>query len=640
MRKNFFISMVTASMLLFTGCGSGDNDGETIKTSLYKLSPQSNNTKGYLFYVDVNPKSLGALNNITLIDSKNLKKDKISKEQIDVKYPVVTTTLDYNATDKSYKNLTNRYLQYVSNGTAYKITLDDSKKIQNSSAAHLTKPLYSKINYLGTRQYLTTVNDMNKTVLVTPSMSTTDIPLSFENKKLLSVTYPTYGEKIDGYLVYDSNTKTVQKCSLSMDECIDLMSTGSRDYKGDIAGTVYSLFLTDGTLYKLNKNDATKSEISLDGKTIATGHGTTKFQGSDFYFIATDGNLYRVNLKNNKVVKVTKDKDERLERIRGFTDDWVIYGSDTILLAVKKDGTTDTPILLAETTKTKGYKYVTNFAVKNRYLFVRYNIDIKSGDTTYSACVFDNGKIECKQNSFWAAIVSKKEGKLDFDAQYIYTPYAYIRVDDTDNFGGGILKAIDPNHPLDDGIAMGRIANYNFQTFLSNYRYFTQVIDSDGGIVLFAKNDTNFHVDAFYMNLLKKNSLIQLNNLNPKDDIYKGRDHCHGRVCMICHNFAGGKIFKDLNGTKSAYGYRVRLNFEDGTTLLANISKGKGENFSLPIKKITGNFKAQILDSNDTVVNSSVRYYHEGRAYANCNYCNARFGKTRFEAPGVITIAK
>ncbi len=56
---------------------------------------------------------------------------------------------------------------------------------------------------------------------------------------------------------------------------------------------------------------------------------------------------------------------------------------------------------------------------------------------------------------------------------------------------------------------------------------------------------------------------------------------------MICHNLAGGKIYQDKNGTKSALGYRVKLEFEDGSTLLADVAKGAGENFSVPLKSVT-----------------------------------------------------
>jgi len=635
-KQLFTYSLISLSLALLSGCGGGGgSDTPTNTKTLYKLSPQ-NTTQNYLFYGDVNPKGLGSLNNLKIIENKNPNKPILDTDTGAIRYSVCTTRFDYNQTNKQYQNLHITKIHYVTDNKAYTFDTKSAKAIQNSSEANISKPSYTAIEYLGTRQYLTAKSG-TKDILITPDMKPDDAPLLPGDKKLLTLTYARYGADIDGYLVYDNTAKTVQKCSLQMDNCTDIMEAGSRDFKGDIPATTYTVFLTDGKLYKIDKKDGTKTEISLENKQIKSGHGTSSFEGGDFYFIATDGNIYRCDLTNSRLIKLTPQPDEKLERIRAVTDNWIIAGSDTLLMALKKDGTTQTPVTLVENTKTKGYKYVT-LGIGDSFLYQLYSLDPKTGDTAYKACIFKDGNAECKNGSFWAGVSAKTNGTLNTTSAYPYTPYAYIRVDDTDSFGGGTLKAIDPTHPFDDGITMGKAPNYNFQTFLSNSRYLTQNIDSNGAIVLFAKNDTNFHVDAFYINLLKENSLVQLTDKDPGDTIHKGRDHCHGRHCMICHNFAGGKIYKDLNGSKSAYGYRVRLDFEDGTQLLADISKGKGENFSMPIKKITGNFKANVLDKNGTVVNHSLNYYHEGRAYADCNYCHARDGQTRFDAPGTISI--
>jgi len=635
-KRLFTLSAVTAGIMFLTGCGGGGgSDTPTSTKTLYKLDPQET-TQNYLFYGNVNPKSLGSLNNLKIIDSKAPGKPVLEADTSTISYSVCSTGFDYNQTNKQYKNLRMQKVHYVSDNKAYSFSMQDGKAIQSSSEANISNPSYTAVEYLGTRQYLTAKSG-DKSILITPEMTPDDTPLSFDNKKLLTLTYPQYGSAIDGYLVYDNTAKTIQKCTLQMDGCSDILAAGSRDFEGDVPATTYSVFLTDGKLYKIDKKDGTKTEISLGDKAIKSGHGTTSFNGGDFYFIATDGNLYRCDLANDKLIKLTQQADDRLERIRAVTEGWVIAGSDTLLMGLKKDGTTQTPVTLIENTKTKGYKYIT-LGIGNSFLYELYSVDPKTGDTAYRACIFKDGEIQCKNDSFWAGVSAKTAGTLNTTSAYPYAPYAYIRVDETDDFGGGTLKAINPAYPFDDGIAMGKIDNYNFQTFLSNSRYLTQTIDSGGGVVLFAKNDNNFHVDAFYMNLLKENSLVQLTNNDPGAAIHQGRDHCHGRHCMICHNLAGGKIYKDKNGTKSAYGYKIRLDFEDGTQLLADISKGKGENFSMPIKKITGNFKVNVLDKNGTVINHSVNYYHEGIAYADCNYCHARDGQTRFDAPGTISI--
>jgi hypothetical protein len=638
----------TTAAILLVGCGGGSssdyNPPPSNVTPVYELAPQGG-TQNYLFFGEANLKSLGSLSNVRVISSEEPEKILVQNDDTsDVGYSIPSTTLTYDPTTGSYSNLHVKTLSYISDGVAYTVPMEKDGSTpsaqRNSSATHLSDTDYTKVDYLGSTQYLVAHDDdMNTTVLITPDMGPSNAPVNFGDRKLLSVTYPSYGEAVNGYLVYDNGAREVQRCTLDMTQCAKVnIDAGSRDFEEDILGTTYSAFLIDDELYRVNKADGSVLKIDLGGKAIATGHGTTSFNGSSFYFIAEDQNLYRADMLAQTLTKITAAADERLERIRGFTTDYVIYGSDTILKAGKKDGTTTSPVVLAETTFTGGYKYVTNYGIGDDYLFVTYSINPDTKDTRYSACIFNEGTPQCKENSFWAGATLKKEGKRRFESNFTYTPYAYIRVDDTDDFGGGTLKAIDPAHPFDDGITMGSIAKYNFQTFLSNSRYLDEMIDGDGGIVFFAKNDTTFHVDAFYFNLLKKNSLVQLTNTDPFPDVTHGRDHCHGRHCMICHNFAGGKIYTDLDGSKSAYGYRIRLDFEDGTQTLADVAKGAGENFSLPLKNMVGNFKANVLDENGTVVNSSAGYHHEGIKSADCNFCHARGGNPLYDAPGTISI--
>jgi len=221
--------------------------------------------------------------------------------------------------------------------------------------------------------------------------------------------------------------------------------------------------------------------------------------------------------------------------------------------------------------------------------------------------------------------------------------YAYVRVDTTDNYGGGAVKAIDPTKPLEDGITMGTKATYNFQTFV-NSGYDSNLVDSDGDIVLYAKNDLDYRGDAFLMNLRKENSLVNLTNEEAPtiDALTEGRDHCHGRKCSVCHSFAGGKIYVDKAASSSANGYNVRFDFEDGSeSILAKIRKGSGENFSTPIENIAGkNFRPVVVDAdNNTVVSADENIYsHEGAGYFNCNYCHDRAGALPYNTPNVITI--
>ena len=603
--------------------------------------------KSYLFYGEVNHASLGRIKNVRIFDANDVNNTLSSDDNVSNGYPVVTTVLkDFNVNDSSYQDFYINKLAYsTDDGKLYVVDMkkDDNNPTPKLLGSNLTGISFKKINYLGTRAYVTAKNDQNDTVMIDIDSEKKE---NIGDKSILSVAFSSWGEAANGYIMYDNTNKMIQKCSLKMD-CTNIIATSkSRNFKGDLLGTKYALVIgNDGVYYKIDKTNGAKTALDLQGRKIASGYGTTSINGDTFYFVSDDHNLYGLNVASGDLKKITPSADDTLERIRSFTDHYVIYGSDTILKAAKKDGSSTEAKLLIQTDMTKGYKYVTNYGMSDKFLYVTYNLDINPDTNTYTktsykACYLDDatGETQCRDNSFWAAVVAKKSGIVDYSSKYPYAPYAFVRVDDTDDYAGGALKAVDPSKPLDDGLYLGTASKYNFQTFLTNYRYYTDIVDSDGGVVIYAKNDVNFHVDAFFVDLLKKDSLVQLTNTEPYPEVIHGRDHCHGRVCMLCHNLAGGKIYKDLKGSKTAYGYRIKLLYKDGNSTLAKVAKGKGENFSIELNQIKGDFKAEVLDANGTVVNKSAGYYHQGVNYANCNYCHGRYGKTKYDAPGGIYI--
>ena len=366
--------------------------------------------------------------------------------------------------------------------------------------------------------------------------------------------------------------------------------------------------------------------------------------GDTIYYII-DGNIFCVNL-NGTVKQISTNG--KADRFRAFTDDMVISGGDSGMYAFKKDGTTPTAIEISVTTKTKGQKYPFDMAIGGQYLYNLYSVDKTTGKMTFRACKLENSKIDCKNDSFWSAVTASKSGKLNFTSSYKYTPYAYIRVDNTDNYGGGTLKAIEPTKALEDGITLGVVPTYNFQTFI-NSGYMNELIDSDGNLIIYAKNDLDFRGDAFLVNLNKENSLRNITNETPPDIsvLNGGRGHCHGRYCAVCHSFAGGKIY-DVGtnrytgklGYVSAVNHNIKFEFESGDTLMAQIRKGEGENFNTPLANLVGkNFTAVVVDENGTAVAQSNEFSHRGVEYFNCNFCH-RDGDLKHDAPNVITVTK
>jgi len=122
------------------------------------------------------------------------------------------------------------------------------------------------------------------------------------------------------------------------------------------------------------------------------------------------------------------------------------------------------------------------------------------------------------------------------------------------------------------------------------------------------------------------------------DDEFHAK-HNQGKNCLECHSFkGGGTIFKsidakDYDEKMAARGYNIQLLLKDGTII--KYSKGNGygnRKYSGNIDNI-GNFTAQIVDQNGTVVNHSRENSHNIDRLA-CNRCHTKDGANG--APGRV----
>ncbi len=635
--------------LIFTGCGD-DDSSNTSTQDIVKLAPQSG-TDSFLFYGVSDHKSLGSIKSINVVDPSDPTKVLVANDDTaDIRRPVVQTSLEYNASSNSYADLHVESVMYVSKKQPYKVPLKKgnatpiqmahSKETNASGTGRGGSFGYTTVEYLGSKQYLTINNSGGNKVLITPEMENNDAGLAFDNKELLTLSYPSFGAVIDGYIIHDSNTSKIQKCTLDMTACVNIKdSSVDVDFKGDVGGTTLVALEIDSKYYKLNK--ATNEIEEVFTEVNASEISRTYFNGDSIYFVKENGNISRGNIQTKEYIDNIATNG-KADRIRAFTNKLVIYApTDSEMYAVRKDGTSTEAITLSVVTKTSGQKYTYSMAVGNQYIYNLYELNIDTGKVTFRACIMENETIECKNDSMWAIVALAKNGEFNFDSTIQYSPYAFIRVDNTDNYGGGTLKVIDPKHPMKDGITLGKTEIFNFQTFVTREH---TLVNADGGLVLYAKNDLDFRNRAYYMNLNEENSLVVIGDESIPNmaDLKGERGHCHGRYCTVCHQFAGGKIYKDKNGTASAIGYNVRFEFEDGETLEALVRKGEGENFNTPLENIVGkNFTAVVFnEENKTVMTQSAEYSHRGAEYSNCNFCHGRRGALRHDAPNVITIEK
>lgn len=681
---------------MLAGCGSSGGDSSTASTPTTNTTATTSvvaaqtGQKSFLFYGNTNHKKLASVVNARVIDPANpttvlASSDDIMATNIGRPQPSVTL-VGYNPADNSYTDLYADTLYYVKGGAPKRVSLKvehdmtthtDSTptELPHSNETGLTSPAYSEVNYMGMQRILIAKNAAGKPVIICPWSDGTETSIPFDNKTFLTVHYAKYGEMTYGAIVYDTATFKFQRLQPPKSACaacgIDAVDAQYTDFAGltltaaskyaflgDIPGTATSALIADGKLYIMDKAALTITEkaVTPTGTTTTlanllgtSGKGTSKFVGDSAFYLYKGGdnitNIYRLNVTTGALTQLTKDhgtSGTAPTKFMSATDGWVLYGTDGLILAVKKDADKASPTLLAENTKTSGIRYPFHFGIGAHYLYVTYSVNATTGKTTYQACVFDaGGSTSCRENSFWSNVTAARKGKLNFTSDYPYTPYAYVRVDDTDDFGGGTLKAVDPAKPLEDGFAMGSVPTYNFNTFLHSYYFHKTNIDTDGYLVIYGKRDDNFVGDAFLVNLLKADSVKNLTGeaAPATADINGGDLHCHGRYCSVCHNFAGGKIYGDAAGSVEAVGYNMKLEFADGSSKMCRLGKGKGENFSILHSDIKGEFTPVITTTTGTEIKRAGKLGHAGLSFGNCDWCHARTGDTlRYGAPAVINI--
>ncbi len=676
--------LAALTALVLAACSGGDDDTIAVSppAGTAPMAPQSGQPS-LLFYGHMNYQKLASLTNVRVFDPSSPASVLVGSDDImaaSASRPQPSTTVvGYDPRDNSYADLYVNSLYYVADGMPKRVDMrltgSTRQAMPHSSATGLTEPVYDEVRYLGSWRFLRAKGPDGKPVLVCPNADGTVSAVPFENKTLLTVSFSKFGELQDGVVVYDSAANKFQKmeppkaaCAACGVEGVEArytdfqgpaMTAGSRyKFLGDLGATATSALVIDGVPHVLDKAaltitplPVTAADPALD-KTISTSETGLTLNGDSAWFLRKDAGgvatLHRLDFTTGALTQVTGDHGgagTTPVKILSFTDGWVYYGTDGLLLAAPKSGERATPRLLSENTKTSGIRYPFNFGIGADYLYVTYELDRVTGKTLYKACVSDaQGRQQCRDNSFWAGVTAARHGKLNFSSSYPYTPYAYVRVDATDNFGGGTIKTVDPARPMDDGFATGVVSGYNFNTFLHSNYYLASTVDTDGYVVMYGKRDDNFVGDAFLVNLHKADSVVNLTRdaVPSSEKLNSGALHCHGRYCAVCHNFAGGKLYGDKAGTVAASGYNIKLEFADGTSELARLGKGQGENFSMLYSKIKGDFTPVVVTDNTGVeIKRGQRLGHAGLSQSNCNYCHARPSEDpRYGAPGVLSIAR
>ncbi len=115
--------------------------------------------------------------------------------------------------------------------------------------------------------------------------------------------------------------------------------------------------------------------------------------------------------------------------------------------------------------------------------------------------------------------------------------------------------------------------------------------------------------------------------------------HNQGKNCLECHSFTGGgTVFTKIDAanydeTSASQTHKIRLLLSNGNTITYEKGNGYGNYKYSGDKSSIGNFTAQVIDTNGTVVNQSRTDSHSSSRLA-CNRCHTKDGANG--APGRI----
>ncbi len=122
------------------------------------------------------------------------------------------------------------------------------------------------------------------------------------------------------------------------------------------------------------------------------------------------------------------------------------------------------------------------------------------------------------------------------------------------------------------------------------------------------------------------------------DDEFSAK-HNQGKNCLECHSFTGGgTVFNKIDAAnydeKSAsQTHKIRLLLSNGTTITYDKGNGYGNYKYRGNPADIGNFTAQVIDANGSVVNQSRADSHNNSRLA-CNRCHTQEGA--HGAPGRV----
>ena len=517
-----FSALLTISISLFS-CNGGGGGGNSNGSS----SGGSSSSQNYIPYRA----------SLHLVDPDNPSSPILITNK-SLKFTTVRVKIDgYKQTNREYQNLHMSEVFYIDDvGKVFKLNITKgATKPSPIQVSNLNNAcLLSKqeiYNALDEKSYFlvitsgadgTCFTSDDETVLINSEMTSSDNPiqLTSSGKELLfSIGDEPSSNSVNGFIIYNSTSKSIEKCDTNLSNCSTLLTLTS-------SSPTVKVFSINPVRYLCINDSNTQGNERL-----------YFFDGTDIRDTGTSCYNYRSNRADDTAIyAVFKDNTgETLKKLKYSDNNWVdLYkpispsaslfihfltsnyaigyedvNGNSKLLAIRKDGS-----VVKQLNSLKGF---IPYADANGVYFTDYDANTKVS----KACIWkeDYNSPICKNNGYIVGFSIKQNGKLEhFLSSYsnIFNRSMFIAtttnkilyVENTTSYMcGGVLKAFDPI--TETSTVIGNIPDN-----------FCGLSGSGLGdkILLTGKNKDTNKSDVFFVDLTKENSLQNITNTPSKNE--------------------------------------------------------------------------------------------------------------------------
>jgi len=319
--------------------------------------------------------------------------------------------------------------------------------------------------------------------------------------------------KIDGFIVYFRDTKTLEKCNVNLDVCNNIISNNidinNVKYiaRNPNNGNIYlCIDSNEGSFigkFSVSQNSSVDLIINIDNCSNISNIQTDN--NAIYYILKSDHNIYKLSYDSSDLQTLYDQGDA--ENILAMTKNYLIVRINNQLKAIKKNGVVNTAV----------YNLSSNeevFAIINlsdKWLFSIYNID----EDKAKACIWKEDFLSgtnCEDNSYWAGESFATSGNIDVSTGWPLSIYKILKVENATSIsqGGGILYAVDPS-TLNSKTKLGDLSDVSFL-------FGSGIGDNLLLVGEITSKLASTQSDIFFVNLSQPNSLQRITNTSNKNE--------------------------------------------------------------------------------------------------------------------------